>query len=333
MSKLGDTITHYSTKDEVTALAGYIEPKPMVFCGLYPSVHTDFNFVRTALEKLQLNDPSFTFYPEHSDGLGPGYRCGFLGLLHMEIVQERLEREFNVDLIQTAPTVTYKIITNKNEELMITSPSELPPEGQIKSYFEPIVELNVIVPAEYVGTIMQLCMDRRGTFIRTEYLSEKRVMLTYRLPLAEIIYDFYDNLKSATRGYGTMDYNFHSFEEADLVLLRILVNGAEVDALSLIVHRSHSARKGRYILQKLQKEIPRHMFQIPLQATIGAKIIARENISALRKNVTSKCYGGDVTRKRKLLDKQKEGKKRMKTVGNVEIPQKAFMSILETPKN
>ena len=289
--------------------------------------------MRVALEKLQMNDPSFSFTPEHSDGLGAGFRCGFLGLLHMEIVQERLEREFDVDLVQTAPTVTYKIITTKDEEIMVSSPSQLPLETQIKTLMEPIVELNIIVPKEFVGPIMQMCTERRGTYIRTEYLSEKRTMVTYHIPLAETIYDFYDNLKSATHGYGTMDYNFLEFKESDLVRLKILVNSQEIDALSLIVHRESAPRRGREILRKLQKEIHRHLFQITLQAAIGGKIVARENISPMRKNVTSKCYGGDVTRKRKLLDKQKEGKKRMKIIGNVEIPQKAFMAILETAKN
>lgn len=331
--KIGDTVTLFKLKDQVTPLPGYVEPKPMVFCGIYPTIHADFPSLRVALEKLQLNDPAFSFTPEHSDGLGAGFRCGFLGLLHMEIVQERLEREFDVDLVQTAPTVTYKIITTKDEEILVSSPSQLPPETQIKTLMEPMVELNIIVPKEFVGAIMQMCTERRGTYIRTEYLSEKRTMVTYHVPLAEIIYDFYDNLKSATRGYGTMDYNFLEFKESDLVRLRILVNTAEVDALSLISHRESAPRRGREILKKLQKEIPRHLFQISLQAAIGGKIVARENISPLRKNVTSKCYGGDITRKRKLLDKQKEGKKRMKTVGNVEIPQKAFMAILETTKD
>ncbi len=300
----------------------------MVYCGLYPTVNNEYELLRKALDKLHLNDSAFTFVPDSSDALGFGFRCGFLGLLHMEIVQERLERESNVDLVQTAPNVPYQVLTNDGGTLEIENPSKLPPEHTINEFREPIVRVSLIVPATSIGGIMQLCQDKRGKYIKTEYIGAARAMLTYDLPLAEIIFDFYDKLKSLTRGYGTMDYHLIGYESADLVRLRILVGGVEVDALSSIVHREHAEYLGRQICQKLRKEIPRHLFEVALQAAIGGKIIARESIAPMRKNVTAKCYGGDITRKRKLLEKQKEGKRRMKQVGAVEIPQTAFMVVL-----
>jgi GTP-binding protein LepA len=282
-----------------------------------------------ALEKLNLNDSSFHFEPETSEALGFGFRCGFLGLLHMEIVQERLERESGLDLIQTAPNVTYEVVTTAGEILRIDSPAKLPPENEISEIREPMVRLNIITPAEHLGAVMTLCVDRHGEYRRTEYLSPERVMLGFEIPLAQIIFDFYDKLKSITRGYGTMDYEILGFRAAPLVRLRILVGGQEVDALSSIIRREDAERFGRRLLERLRTEIPRHLFEVALQCAIGSRVIARENIKALRKNVTAKCYGGDVTRKRKLLEKQKEGKRRMKAVGSVEIPQSAFFAALK----
>ena len=326
--KIGDTVTHEKLKDEVALLPGYREPKPMVFCGLYPTSNSEFEPLRKALEKLHLQDSSFTFHPESSEALGFGFRCGFLGLLHMDIVQQRLEREWGLDLVQTAPNVTYEVVTNDQRTLLIERPADLPDPGTLAEFREPVVRVSLILPSDSIGALMKVCEERRGTFVRQEYLSTERVMLVYDLPLAEILYDFYDLLKSATKGYGTMDYDFLGFRASELVRLRILVGGEEVDALSFICHRDEAERRGREILKRLRKEIPRHLFEVALQAAIGGKIVARESISALRKNVTSKCYGGDITRKRKLLEKQKEGKKRMKLVGNVEIPQKAFLAVL-----
>jgi GTP-binding protein LepA len=277
-----------------------------------------------------LNDSSFTFAPENSDALGFGFRCGFLGLLHMEIIQERLEREFNIELVQTAPTVTYEILLTDEKTIRIDAPSELPSPTQVAEIREPYILCDLILPAESVGAIMKLCEDRRGVYRKTEYIGATRVILEYEMPLAEVIYDFYDRLKSATRGYGTMDYDLIGFRKGELVKLDILVNGDRVDALSVIVHRDHAEQRGRRLLIRLKKEIAKHLFEIPLQAAIGGKIIARETIKSVGKNVTAKCYGGDVTRKRKLLEKQKEGKKRMKRVGSVDIPQEAFMAILES---
>ncbi len=327
--KIGDTITT-DKEPRASALPGYREPKPMVFCGFYPTNSGDFEHLREALDTLRLNDASFIYEPESSEALGFGFRCGFLGLLHMEIIQERLEREGKIDLVQTAPTVTYEIEMQDGTKRMIRRPSDLPESHMYKSFREPIMKLQVLLPSEYIGAMMQLCTDRRGRYIKTEYLSPERAILYYEMPFAEMIYDFYDKLKSITRGYGSMDYELTHFEEADLVKLRILVHAHEVDALSVILHRNTAEYRGRKILQKLQKEIPRHLFEVALQAAVGGKVIARENIRALAKNVTSKCYGGDITRKRKLLERQKEGKKRMKLVGNVEIPQKAFLSVLST---
>ncbi|MBM4049119.1 MAG: elongation factor 4 [Planctomycetes bacterium] len=325
--KVGDTITSAAERAS-TPLPGYKEPLPMVFCGLYPTVDTNFHVLREALEKLSLNDSAFSYEPETSQALGFGFRCGFLGLLHMEIVQERLERESKIDLVQTAPNVTYEVLTNKAEVLRIENPAALPEGGVVEEIREPMVRASLILPADCIGIIMRLAEDRRGRFVRQEYLSPTRAILTYDLPLAEIIYDFYDKLKSATRGYGTMDYEFTGFEAADLVKLDILVAQKRVDAFSSIVHRSEAETRGRRLVKKLRKEIDRHLFEVVLQAAIGTRIIARESIAPLSKHVTGKCYGGDITRKRKLWAKQREGKKRLKQIGQVEIPQQAFLSVL-----
>jgi GTP-binding protein LepA len=325
---IGDTIT-LSARPTTQALPGYEAPQQMVFCDFYPGVGSTTEQLREAMEKLWLTDSSFTYRTASSDALGIGFRCGFLGLLHMKIIQERLERENDVVVVQTAPTVTYEIELKTGEIRRIESPSELPDLTEVTEVREPIVDAHMIIPAQSVGVVMQLSMDRRGRHKKTEYLSETRVMITYELPLCEIIYDFYDKLKSCTRGYGTADYEFVGYQAGDLIRMDILVNAAPVDALSVIVHREKAATRGRKLITRLKKEIGRHMFEIPLQAAVGAKIIARETIRAFRKDVTAKCYGGDVTRKRKLLEKQKEGKRRMKVVGNVAIPQEAFMSILQ----
>ncbi len=325
---IGDTITIAQNPAE-DQLPGYEPPSQMVFCDFYPGPGTETADLREAMERLWLNDSSFTYDPATSDALGIGFRCGFLGLLHMKIIQERLERESDVNLVQTAPTVTYEIALNDETVVHIQSPSEMPDPSRITEIREPFCTANVIIPAEYIGALMSLALDRRGVHKKTEYLSPTRVMITYEFPLGEIIYDFYDKLKSCTRGYGTVDYEVSEFRGGQLVKMDVLVNGIAVDALSVIVHRDKAARRGRNLITRLKKEIARHMFEIPLQAAIGAKVIARETIKAYRKNVTAKCYGGDVSRKRKLLEKQKEGKKRMKNVGNVEIPQEAFMSILD----
>jgi len=330
--QIGDTVAP-AKGAEVEPLPGYQEPKPMVFCGIYPTQPGDFENLRKALEKLALNDSSFTFEPESSDALGFGFRCGFLGLLHMEIVQERLERESGVDIVQTAPTVKYEILTTANETILIDSPAKLPEPNLISEFREPIARVRIICPAKSIGTLMTLNQNRRGKYVKQEYLSQTRVILEYDIPLSEIIYDYYDKLKSATHGYGTLDYEVTGYKSGRLVKLSILVNEVPVDALSTIVHREVAERRGRALIRKLKKEIPRHMFQIPLQAAIGGRVVARETISPMRKNVTAKCYGGDVTRKRKLLEKQKAGKKRMKQVGNVEIPQKAFMAVLKVKED
>ncbi len=312
------------------ALPGYRAPKRMVYCGLYPSDGQDFEELRDALDKLAINDPSFEFEPETSDALGFGFRCGFLGLLHMEIIQQRLEQEADLDLVQTAPNVTYQILTTNGETLEIHNPQKVPDAGEIEEFRQPIVRVNFVLPVEYIGPVMQLCTDRRGVYVRTEYLSPTRAMLTFDLPLAEVIYDMHDKLKSVTRGYGTMDYELVGYFPADLVRMDILVGGKRVDALSIICDRRDADRRGRAIVKKLRTEIDRHMFEVAMQAAIGSRIIARETISAMRKNVTAKCYGGDITRKRKLWAKQKEGKKRMKSIGSVDIPQKAFLAVLES---
>jgi GTP-binding protein LepA len=325
--RVGDTVR--SVGSAVPALPGYREPQHVVFCGLYPAQANDFEALRKALDKLHLNDCSFKYEPETSEALGFGFRCGFLGLLHMDIVQERLERESNLNLVQTAPNVTYQAIDATGTIALIDNPARLPPEGDIVEMREPVVTLNVITPSSSLGAVMQLCVERHGEYKKTEYLSPERVLLAFEIPLAQIIFDFYDKLKSITRGYGTMNYHLIGYRAADLVKLRILVGGSEVDALSSIIRRDEAERFGRKLLVRLRKEIPRHMFEVPLQAAIGGRIIARETIKAFRKNVTAKCYGGDITRKRKLLEKQKEGKRRMKSVGNVEIPQSAFFAALK----
>ena len=327
--KIGDTVS-VAGKQTAEALPGYQEPKRMVYCGLYPSDGQDFTELRDALGKLAINDPSFEFAPESSEALGFGFRCGFLGMLHMEVVQQRLEQESDVDLVQTAPNVTYKILTKRGEELFIHRPQEVPDPGEIEEFLQPIVRVNLIQPQEYVGPVMKLCQERRGIQQGTEYLSATRMMLTYDLPLAEVIYDMHDKLKSITRGYGTMDYDMLGYFAADLCRMDILVNGKKVDALSVICHRADADRRGRSVVKRLKEEICRHMFEVAVQAAIGTRVIARETVKALRKNVTAKCYGGDISRKRKLWAKQKEGKKRMKSVGSVDIPQKAFMAILNT---
>jgi GTP-binding protein LepA len=326
--RIGDTITA-APRGASEALPGYEEPVPVVFCGLFPATHNQFEDLRTALQKLALNDSSFSFEPETSDALGFGFRCGFLGMLHMEIVQQRLERESNLALVQTAPTVTYEILTRKGETQHISNPTRIPDAGDIEEFREPVARVNFIIPAESIGVIMQLCEDRRGVYLKTEYITPTRAILSYELPLAEMIYDLYDKLKSGTRGYGTMDYELLGYRASDLCRLDILVAGSRVDALSVVVHRAHAERRGRKLVRKLRGEIDRHQFEVAIQAAIGSRVIARETISALRKNVTAKCYGGDITRKRKLLEKQKEGKKRMKQVGNVEISQEAFLSVLD----
>jgi len=323
--KIGDTVFIRNT--EVKPIPGFKEVKPMVFCGFYPVGETSFEMMTIALQKLALNDCSFTFQGDVSPALGSGYRCGFLGLLHMDIIKERLERENNLELIQTAPNVTYEIETHKNKNLPIDNPIDLPDPNDIIEFREPIAKVEIIVPESNIGDVMQLCQDRRGVFVKTDFLRAERVMIVYELPFAEIVYDFFDKLKSATKGYGTMNYEFKNFKADRLVKMDILVNGSPVDALSVITHADKAAHIGKKIINKLKKEISRHLFQIPLQAAIGSKVVARENISAMRKDVTAKCYGGDVTRKRKLLEKQKEGKKRMKNIGNVEIPQSAFLAI------
>jgi GTP-binding protein LepA len=326
---IGDTVS-VPGESAAPALPGYQQPKRMVFCGLYPSDGQNFEELREALTKLSINDPSFIFEPETSDALGFGFRCGFLGLLHMEIIQQRLEQEADLDLVQTAPNVTYEILTKSGETLRIYNPQKVPDQGQIEEFRQPVVKVNFVLPSDVIGPVMQLCTERRGEYLRTEYLSPTRAMLTYNLPLAEVIYDMHDKLKSCTRGYGTMDYELVGYFPADLVRLDILVGGNRVDALSVICHRADADRRGRAIVKKLRAEIDRHMFEVAIQAAIGTRIIARETISAMRKNVTAKCYGGDITRKRKLWAKQREGKKRMKSVGNVDIPQKAFLAVLET---
>ena len=325
---IGDTLT-IDARPADHPLPGYREPQQMVFCDFYPAGDTQFDELRDAIERLRLNDASFTFAPQSSDALGFGFRCGFLGMLHMEIIQERLEREGQVQIVQTAPTVTYEIELTDGKVIQITNPADLPDPSQVKEIREPLVRIEFITPNESMGDLMRLCETRRGTYVKQQYLSETRQILQYDIPLAEIIYDFYDKLKSITRGYGTMDYHLEGFRADRLVKMDILVNAQRVDALSVIVHRDKAEARGRALLVRLKKEIDRHLFEIPLQAAIGGKIIARETIKSVGKNVTAKCYGGDVTRKRKLLEKQKEGKKRMKRVGAVDIPQEAFMAVLE----
>ena len=325
---VGDTLTLLANP-AAEALPGYRPPQQMVFSDFYPGSDTEFRQLRIALGKLQLNDAALTFQPINSEALGFGFRCGFLGLLHMDIVQERLEREHNITVVQTAPTVPYEVLTTEKKVVRVDSAGELPDPSGIEEIREPIVTVDLIVPTDSIGAIMALAEDRRGTYKKTEYLSADRPILTYEFPLAEIIYDFYDKLKSATHGYGTMDYELIGFRADDLVKLDILVHGEKIEALSFIVHKTKAETRGRAVLHRLRKEIPRHQFEVPLQAAIGGRIIARETIKAYRKDIIEGMSGGDVTRKQKLLKKQKKGKKRMKMVGNVEIPQKAFMAVLE----
>ena len=325
---VGDTVTQADRPcDE--ALPGYKKAQPMVYCGLYPADGAKYPDLRDALEKLQLNDAALSFEPETSIALGFGFRCGFLGLLHLEIVQERLEREFNLDLVTTAPGVVYKVHTTDGNVIELTNPSNLPDPSTIEYMEEPFVDAEIMVTTEYVGAIMQLCQERRGVYKSMEYMEETRALLKYDLPLNEIIYDFFDALKSRSRGYASFDYEMKGYVRSELVKLDILINKEEVDALSFIIHKDTAYERGRKMCEKLKDEIPRHLFEIPIQAAIGGKVIARETVKAMRKDVLAKCYGGDISRKRKLLEKQREGKKRMRQVGNVEIPQKAFMSVLK----
>ncbi|MBQ7588473.1 MAG: translation elongation factor 4 [Lachnospiraceae bacterium] len=325
---VGDTITN-AEKPCDEALPGYKKVLSMVYCGMYPADGARYPDLRDALEKLQLNDASLNYEPETSVALGFGFRCGFLGLLHLEVVQERLEREYNLDLVTTAPSVIYKVHKTDGEVIDLTNPTNLPDPSEIDYMEEPIVDAEIMVTREYVGPIMELCQERRGKYISMEYMEETRALLKYELPLNEIIYDFFDALKSRSRGYASFDYEMKGYEKSDLVKLDILINKEEVDALSFIVHAESAYERGRRMCERLKEEIPRHLFEIPIQAAIGSKIIARETVKAMRKDVLAKCYGGDITRKKKLLEKQKEGKKRMRQIGNVEVPQKAFMSVLK----
>ncbi len=330
-TKVGDTIT-LAMNGAKEPLAGFKEVSPMVFCGIYPTDGARYNDLKDALEKLKLNDASLMYEPEVSTALGFGFRCGFLGLLHMEIIQERLEREFDLDLITTAPGVSYNVVKNNGETVLVSNPSNLPPAGEIDHMEEPVVKAFLYTPPEYVGPIMELCQDKRGTFLDMTYLETTRVKIEYEMPLNEIIYDFFDSLKSRTRGYASLDYEIIGYKESDLVKLDILLNGEICDALSLIVHRDKAYARGRGIAEKLKEVIPRQLFEIPIQAAIGGKVIARETVKAMRKDVLAKCYGGDITRKKKLLEKQKEGKKRMRQIGSVEVPSEAFMTILKFDK-
>ncbi len=330
-TKVGDTIT-LAANGAKEPLDGFKEVSPMVFCGIYPTDGARYNDLKDALEKLKLNDASLMYEPEVSTALGFGFRCGFLGLLHMEIIQERLEREFDLDLITTAPGVSYNVVKTNGETVLVSNPSNLPPAGDIDHMEEPVVKAFLYTPPEYVGPIMELCQDKRGTFLDMTYLETTRVKIEYEMPLNEIIYDFFDSLKSRTRGYASMDYEIIGYKESDLVKLDLLLNGEICDALSIIVHRDKAYARGRGIAEKLKEVIPRQLFEIPIQAAIGGKVIARETVKAMRKDVLAKCYGGDITRKKKLLEKQKEGKKRMRQIGSVEVPSEAFMTILKFDK-
>jgi GTP-binding protein LepA len=325
--QVGDTITA-AANPAIEALPGYRPVKSMVFAGIYPVESPDYPLLRDALDKLKLNDSSLFFEPETSQALGFGFRCGFLGLLHMDIVKERLWREYKLSLLITAPSVEYIVITQQGKEVLVDNPAAMPPEGDIAEIREPSMKISIVTPSRYIGPIMELVTGRRGTYDRMEYLDELRVILNYRIPLSEMLTDFYDMLKSCSQGYASLDYSVDGYEPADLVKVDVLVNNITVDALSLVTHKDKAYFMGKELVHKLRKLIPRQMFEVPIQAAIGSRVIAREDIAALRKNVTAKCYGGDITRKRKLLEKQAEGKKKMKRLGNVEIPQEAFMAVL-----
>jgi GTP-binding protein LepA len=331
-ARVGDTIFMGKKKD-IEPLPGFKNIKPMVFAGIYPARAENYEELRASVEKLKLNDASLIYEPETSAALGFGFRCGFLGLLHMEIIQERLTREYNLTIVNTVPNVEYRVTKTSGEVVLVDNPAFLPPQVQVEMIEEPFVEAQIITPAEFIGNVMKLTQERRGVYLTTEYIDTKRAVLKYRLPLAEIIFDFYDRLKSTTRGYASLDYDFSEFERSDLVKLDILINDDPVDALSYIIHRSKAASWGRKLTAKLRELIPRQMFEVVIQAALGARIIARETVRPMRKNVTAKCYGGDITRKRKLLEKQREGKKRLKQVGNVEIPQEAFLAVLQIEKD
>ena len=327
-TRVGDTITEAKRPCDAP-LPGYKKVNPMVYCGLYPTDGAKYPDLRDALEKLQLNDAALQFEPETSIALGFGFRCGFLGLLHLEVIQERLEREFNLDLVTTAPGVVYRVHKTDGTMIELTNPSNLPDPSEIEYMEEPMVAAEIMVTSEYVGAIMDLCQERRGIYKSMEYIEQIRAVIKYDLPLNEIIYDFFDALKSRSKGYASFDYEMKGYEQSELVKLDILINKEEVDALSFIVFKDTAYERGRKMCEKLKEEIPRHLFEIPIQAAVGSKVIARETVKAMRKDVLAKCYGGDISRKRKLLEKQKEGKKRMRQVGNVEIPQEAFMSVLK----
>ena len=324
--KVGDTITH--VKSDAPLLDGYKPMKPMVFCGLYPTISSKYPDLKDALDKLKLNDAALTFEPESSTALGFGYRCGFLGMLHMDVIEERIEREFGIDIIATSPSVVYEVTLTNEEEIVVSNPNDMPDRAKIKEVREPYIKANIFVPSEYIGSVMELCQNKRGNYIGMDYINESRVNIHYELPLSEIVYDFFDKLKSYTKGYASFDYEITGYKASNLLKMDILINGEPVDALSVIIHKDFAYTRGKAIAENLKKLIPRQLFEVPIQATVGGKVIARTDIKALKKDVLAKCYGGDISRKRKLLEKQKEGKKRMKRVGNVEIPQEAFLSVL-----
>lgn len=329
--KVGDTITLSKMPGE--ALSGYKPMKPMVFCGLYPTESNKYTLLRDALEKLKLNDAALSFEPETSVALGFGFRCGFLGMLHMDVTEERIEREFGIDIIATSPSVVYEVTLTSGEELLVDNPNEMPDRTKIKEIKEPYIKTNIFVPSEFIGPVMELCQEKRGDYINMDYITKTRVNIHYEMPLSEVVYDFFDKLKSFTKGYASFDYDLIGYKPSNLVKMDILINKEEVDALSVITHKDFAYQRGKIIVENLRKLIPRQLFEVPIQAVIGTKAIARSDIKALKKNVLAKCYGGDISRKRKLLEKQKEGKKRMKRVGNVEIPQEAFLSVLKVDDN